>query len=595
MDQFGAIQVKNIVSNRVAQIQGYAQPSQWFHVPGTENPADMISRGISPSEISNNSLWFNGPNWLSLNKEYWPKFEELNFNDQDIPEVKTNTISLPTTNKTLDESFITRFSSFRTLVYVIVYVFRFYNLCKKNIDLEQPSCISLQEINQATLAIVRLVQRIYFAKEIHCLESSQKISRKSKLVALNPLLDESGILRVGGRIENSPVSFDHKHPMLLPANHPLSYLITSYTHLKYLHAGPQLTLSLIRRKYWPLNGRNMIRQTIRKCIDCCKASPVTMTQKMADLPAKRITPTRPFNVCAVDFAGPYLIKDSKVRNKKFLKAYVCIFVCFVTKAVHIELASELSTENFLNVFKRFIARRGLISEIVSDNATNFVGADKALKNFIYRCDDPIFKKYLLDNQIVWKFIPPRTPHFNGLVEAAVRQTKFHLKRVLNDIKLTYEDFYSLLVQVESILNSRPLYPLTEDPESLEVLTPGHFLVGGPLMAIPESLYPDARHTKVNLYRHLSYLVQQFWRKWQRDYLHTLQQRTKWQFDVQNPPLVGQLVLLKEDNLPPLKWKMGRIVELHPGQDNLVRVVAVKTTESIFKRAITSLCLLPVET
>lgn len=407
-------------------------------------------------------------------------------------------------------------------------------------------------------------------------------------------MDSFGILRVGGRLNKSALKFESKHPIILPAKHHLTALIIRHEHIVNLHAGPQLVLSAIRRQYWPLNGKRVVRNEIRKCINCFRAAPITVSQKMGDLPVERVTPSRPFSICSVDFAGPYHIKDSKFRNKKFIKAYVCIFVCFSTRAVHVELATELSTNSFLNIFKRFIARRGRCSQIFSDNATNFVGADNVLKEFVNKCEESHFKQYLLDNRIVWKFTPPRSPHFNGLVEAAVRQFKYHLKRILKEVILTYEDFYSILVQVESILNSRPMYPLTEDPDSLEMLTPGHFLIGDSLMSLPESTVLDNRHTRVSVYRHMKLLIQQFWSKWCKDYLHTLQQRSKWRYAEDSKFLVGKLVLLKEDKTLPFNWKLARIVQVHPGKDEKVRVVTIKTHDGLYKRAVNKICVLPME-
>ncbi|KRT86780.1 hypothetical protein AMK59_276, partial [Oryctes borbonicus] len=147
--------------------------------------------------------------------------------------------------------------------------------------------------------------------------------------------------------------------------------------------------------------------------------------------------------------------------------------------------------------------------------------------------------------------------------------------------------------IKSILNSRPLIPLTDDPEDYAALTPGHFLIGGSLQAIPETP-PEENFSLRSNYHHVQLLAQHFWKRWSGDYLHTLQQRSKWQLGSKSISLEGALVLLKEDNLPPMLWKMGRITRLFPGNDSVVRVVEIKTSGGIFKRAVNKVCILPVE-
>lgn len=248
----------------------------------------------------------------------------------------------------------------------------------------------------------------------------------------------------------------------------------------------------------------------------------------------------------------------------------------------------------MSSLKRFVARRGLCSDIYSDNATNFVGAKNELKFVHESVNSDSFQGYLNSCQINWHFIPARSPHFGGLWEAAVKSCKHHLKRILAQTHLTYEEFYTLLTQVEAVLNSRPLCPISEDPNDLEILTPAHLLIGQSLTAVPER---DLTNVKVNFtrrYTHLRQMQQHFWSRWTKEYLHNLQQRTKWQFSKHPEIQVGALVLLMEDNAPPLCWPLGRIVQVHPGSDNIVRVVSVKTKNSVLKRAINKVSLLPIE-
>lgn len=179
---------------------------------------------------------------------------------------------------------------------------------------------------------------------------------KSSLVV--NFLDQNNIIRVGGRLENIDLPISYKHPIVLSNKHTLTKLIISHEHIRNMHSGILSTLSIVRQNYWPLDRKQTVRGIIRKCIPCFKAKPRCENPMMGNLPSHRLSPSPPFSFCGVDFAGPFNIKDGKTRNKKIIKSYICVFICLSTKAVHIELATELSTQCFLNALRRFISRSG---------------------------------------------------------------------------------------------------------------------------------------------------------------------------------------------------------------------------------------------
>lgn len=253
-----------------------------------------------------------------------------------------------------------------------------------------------------------------------------------------------------------------------------------HEHKKLMHAGPHATLASVRMKYWPINGRRCVRKAIHQCVTCFKARPKNVSSIMGNLPTLRVErPSRCFENCGVDYAGPFMLKCSNRRNAAAQKAYICVFICFATKAVHLELVCDLSTDAFLAALKRFISRRGLCKNIYSDNATCFIGANNILKDLNLLMSSESHKdrihQLMTNHEMTWHFVPPRAPHFGGLWEAAVRSIKKHLNRNVALVKLTYDEFYTLLVQIEACLNSRPLTPLSTDPLDLSVLTPGNFL------------------------------------------------------------------------------------------------------------------------
>lgn len=255
---------------------------------------------------------------------------------------------------------------------------------------------------------------------------------------------------------------------------------------------------------------------------------------------------------------------------------------------------DLSTKSFLNCLKRFVSRRGLCRNIYSDNATNFTGANNELQRvFSSLKSDNDIRNYLLDNSIEWHFNTPCAPHQGGLWEAAVKSAKFHLVRIVGNSHLSYESLYTVLCQIEAVLNSRPLIPLSNDPEDLTALTPAHFLVGDSLTAIPQRDLTEIPTNRLKLYEHIQQMVQHFWKRWSSEYLTSLQQRVRWKQKTPNLRK-GDLVLLKEDNTPPLRWKLGRVVELHTGRDEVTRIVSVLVNGGVVKRSVSYLCKLPLD-
>ncbi|GFW98419.1 integrase catalytic domain-containing protein [Trichonephila clavipes] len=191
--------------------------------------------------------------------------------------------------------------------------------------------------------------------------------------------DEHGLVRVGGRLQNSQLRFNSKHPIILPSQHSISELLIKEQHIAHLHAGPTLLAHVLRQSHWIVGSRKLINKCIRKCLKCNKFKTSTTTpQLMGNLPKHRVTLERPFFSCGIDYAGPVLIKCNKGRGTKSTKGYIALFVCLATKAVHIEAVGDLTTDSFIAALRRFSARRGAPRHIYSDNGTNFVGARRKL-------------------------------------------------------------------------------------------------------------------------------------------------------------------------------------------------------------------------
>lgn len=593
------------VENRVLKIKEVIPASQWSYIESKGNPADCTTRGLYPEQLVNYNLWWSGP----VTPENYTKGALDQFTCSHITKIEEKMVepALQQTNNVINK-LLSNCSTLTRVIRVIAWILRFKTNALKNattimkFDTDHPvspNYLTTSELNHANNIIIRIVQQLELNKDYDLLRKRENVHLKSTICKLNPYLDKEGIIRVGGRLNKSTMPAGMKNPAIIPRNSRLTELIIHEAHLATLHGGARLTLSYIRQQYWIVGGNRAVKSQLRRCVRCHRFRSKENYQLMADLPSQRVTPSRPFTHTGVDFTGHVDIKLNKGRGVKTSKGYIAIFVCLATKAVHIELVSDLSTETFLNALQRMCSRRGTPSHMYSDCGTNFIGASKMLNNeyelfkIELSCD---FFEELSRMKIEWHFNAPAWPTAGGLWEAAVRSMKHHLRRVLGEQKLTYEELSSLLTKVEACLNSRPLCPLTEDPDEFyNYLTPGHFLTGSPTLTLPLSSYADDRNLDLRKRWQLTEnMFHQFWKHWSVDYLTSLQARSKWLKPTPNIK-TDDVVLVKENNLPPGKWALGRVIEVHPGSDGHVRVATIKTQTTTLKRPITKLSLLPIET
>lgn len=337
-----------------------------------------------------------------------------------------------------------------------------------------------------------------------------------------------------------------------------------------------------------------IKKVIRQCKTCTIYRQQPCTQIMAPLPPKRCNLSIPFQIIGKDFAGPFDLKASTLRNSPYVKGYVSVFVCFSTKAIHLEPCSKLSSATFEAAFSRFVGRRGLPQRVVTDNGRNFLGCSRVLEEefsaFIKSAAQDIAHKYITQG-FQWSFIPPHAPHMGGLWEAAVKSFKFHFKRVARSQRYTYEEFATLLARIEGVFNSRPISAISEDPADLTALTPGHFLRGAPLMAFPEQNYQSI--SLINRWEKLKAIHHNFSIRCKEDYLKSLHKRYKWKTNSHSIK-IGDLVVVMDDLLPPHDWRLGRIVKTFPGLDNNISAADVRVAKAIIAIPVVKLCLLPID-
>lgn len=583
------------VANRVGEIQMFSDPTQWQHVSTKVNPADLISRGVDAEDLAKNNLWWEGPDWLLEDEANWPKVDCKR--PTDIKEQRQKptvllarlTTTHPDQRKDVKEWRLNpnRHSSWMHLVRIHARVIRvLFNMqCKEKRIVGKE--LLPEEIVDAEEDIIRQAQYEAFKEEYEALAKKKPVPAKSPLAKLSPRLDDNGIIRLEGRLMFADLlPYDVKFPIILPRGHHVTRLIVKYYHEMANHAaGTNFIFSQVSQRFWIMGGREEIRSWESQCNECKKRKTKLATQVMAPLPQIRLRFTfRPFDQCAVDYAGPFTTVQG--RGIKRQKRYLCLFTCLQTRAIHLEMAWNLDTDSFLNAFTRFTSRRGVPTEMISDNGTNFVGAANELRELVNSLDqDKIQRKTNnLFNKVQWHFNPPAGPHFGGVHEAMVKSAKVAIYSVLGQSDIRDEELITAFTGVESLLNSRPLTYQSSDHRDITPLTPNHFLhgqLGGHIA--PESVDTSDFSLKKR-WRRVQQLITQVWSRWLSEYLPTLNRRPKWN-EVVKDLKDGDIVLVLNKDLPRGRWPLGRIIETYPGKDGHTRVAKVQCGDKTMVRPI----------
>jgi hypothetical protein len=605
-----ATRFQTFVANRITKIRELSSPSQWRYVDTHSNPADDASRGVPADCLER---WLHGPSFLAQSSEMWPKQpEDLCNLPDDQPELKksnvcaaANTVNPPTDVELSD--IFDRFSSWirlkKTIAWVLRYITNLRNSVLKRKSGDESNGrqqanviapITTKEMMTAEREILKYVQAESFNDELDNLRQRERqpsktspIRKKSSLYKLDPTL-EDGLLRVGGRLRRAHLDHDAKHPVILPKKHHVSNLIINHYHLVSGHSGLEYTLSLIRQSYWIIGGRANVRRIANDCFSCRRRQAPAQQQKMSDLPEDRVVPCkRPFTYVGVDCFGPFVVR----RGRSDVKRYGVIFTCLSIRAIHIEVAHSLDTESFINALRRFVSRRGTPEEIRSDNGGNFVKGEKELREAIEKWNQQKIHESLLQKNIKWIFNPPAGSHTGGVWERCIRTVRKIFNALVKEQTMNDEQLNTLMCEVESIVNGRPITKVSDDPKDSEALTPNHLLLLHPGPSIPPGRFSKADNCNVRRWRQVQYLADLFWRRWLREYLPSLQQRQKWN-ELRRNVKVNDIVLVLDERTPRSSWPLGRILEVNASKkDGLVRSAKIKTSTTVMVRPINKLILL----
>ena len=567
---------KPFVQNRVNEIRNLTPVDQWEHCAGTENPADIPSRGADPHQLSGIALWLYGPGWLR-EAAVVPDHEDIT----DMPEAcaieqkkakETHNLLTPADGKKQARIGVLikadDVSSKEKLLRLTASVLKYVKVwkCKaKKSDIDLSDAITSSDLQEAENHWIREMQTLL-------IDSPKFITWKQQF---GLFADDNGIWRCGGRLTKTDLPFATKHPVLLDQRHHLATLIVRDAHSRVKHNGVKETLAELRSKYWIIRGRSFVRKMLHRCVVCRRfEGRPYRPPPPPPLPRFRVTEAPAFTFTGVDYAGPLYVKGATPSESE--KIWICLYTCCVVRAIHLEVVPDMTTQSFMRCFKRFTARRGFPAKIISDNGQTFKSAAKTLSKILKH---PEVEEYFSGIHIQWSFNLEKAPWWGGIFERMVKSVKRCLRKTIGRGRLTLDELTTAITEVEMIVNSRPLtYVSTEDTE--EPITPSHLITGRRLMSLPDGPYnrdidDDAvieHSTLTKRMIHLNKVLDHFWNRWNKEYLLELRDahRQAPSKGADETISIGDIVLVQDTDRPRGFWKLARVESLITGTDGQVR-------------------------
>lgn len=618
IDNDGA-RFKTFVANRVSAIREHTKPTQWRYVNTASNPADCASRGMKAEHFMKCPSWIEGPDFLTKNESHWPVLAEFSReiaeDDAEVKHVASASI-IKDGDLSTDPLFklTHHYSDWHSLRKAVAWMLRLKELlrglCEKRKAFESQvqsvvnpdakvkdnmqkwrstlkgTYLTVKDVRQAETAIIRFSQGPTFHEELCALQKGEKVKRSSSIMKLDPFLQD-GVIRVGGRLHRAALPEHTKHPAILAKDHHITTMIIRNAHEEIGHGGRNHTLARLRQRVWICKGNTAVRSVLSKCVKCRRRQSAVSEQKMANLPPDRLQPDHPpFTNVGVDYFGPFEAKRGRVRVKR----YGVLFTCLTVRAVHIEVAHSLDTDSCINAVRRFIARRGQVEVMRSDNGTNLVAAEHEIRLAMKGWNQSQISEALLQRGVTWIFNPPAGSHHGGIWERQIRTVRKVLTNLLKLQLLDDECLQTLLCEVEAVINSRPLTKLSDDVDDLEPLTPNQLLLLKGKPALPPGMFQKEDLYCKRRWRQVQYISDIFWKRWSREYLPLLQERQKWLEKKRNVK-EGDIVLIVDERAPRGSWLMGKVEKTLPDALGFVRRVLVKTKTNTLERPIDKLCLL----
>lgn len=588
---------KPFVAHRIGEILESTETSDWNWVPTEKNVADYATRDTCATKPFENTAWKNGPQFLKLTEDRWPKEIIEDYYRPCDDEIVTEEVHCVYTIHSILAQDSRQTPTWTSILRKTAWILRFLGNCKNHSVHERNLKKELipSELKAAEIAIIRTAQHEAFGNDYDILvaqkenpTSTKRLSENSRLKSLSPELDKFDVLRINGRTKKSEeLSFWTKNPAILDPKHPITILLIEHMHNMVNQNGQETVVNLLRQKYHILGVRTAVRRVWSNCFKCKLARTMPKCPLMGELPLCRVTKQkRAFMETGVDYFGPMNVAIGRRHEKR----YGVLFTCMATRAIHLEISTSLNTDSAIMAIRRFVSRRGYPNKIYSDNGTNFRGADKELRLAIKDIDQSKVTKEMTNVGIEWHFNPPSAPHMGGSWERMVKSVKTSIKAVLKEQVPREETLQTIFAEVENIINNHPLTHVSTDPNDPESLTPNHFLIGSAGNVPIPGTFTDEEFSLRKQWRKAQRMADQFWKRWVNEYLSTLTRRTKWHTNSKSIEL-GDLVLIADGNLPRNCWPKGVVVKVYPGTDGIIRAADVKTALGVLKRPSLKLCII----
>ncbi len=572
---------KVFVGTRVAEIQSLTDVNSWRYVDSGNNVADDLTRGKSLKELTQLGRWANGPDFLQQSEASWPTMPAAD--PEPDTELKKSALCLhlcTSFNVQLPDA--NQYSTWKDLVKATV-------ACLHGAAQPSTQTDEAEHYFEAERLLLQQAQRDSFPEEVKALSSNRPLPSNSRLMSLSPEYDkDAGVIRVGGRLRHAEhIDLHALHPIVLHPHQQITKLLIKEYDDNLLHPGSERVLAELRRRYWILRGRAAIKTHQLACMECQKWRAQPKIPMMADLPPARLRLYKPpFYSTGMDCFGPFTVKIGRRTEKR----WGIVFKCMTTRCLHLDLLESLDTDAFLMSLRRFIARRGKPFELFSDNGTNFTGGNREIKD-AYEAMAPQLKELLVEQKISFRFIPPSAPHFGGIWEREVKSVKQALKVILKEQTVPETVLRTVLIEVEGIMNAKPLGYISSDIADPDPITPSILLMGRHDSSLPQVMYDSSHLIGTRRWRHSQVLADQFWARFINLYLPGLQERQKWQKD--NDQLrVNQVMLIMDPQIPRALWLVGKVTRTFPGPDGRIRTVAVQVQDRIYVRPVARLIPLP---
>ena len=550
---------KVFIQNRVTSILQLTEQDQWHHVRGTENPADLGTRGISLKAMKESERWWKGPSFLQeaacpteFDKTLClsPEGEREEKAEHCCPDVTPGKITLNA--QQVDKSLfdITVCSSLKQVITRTAWIFRFVFNTRQNRSDRQFGPLTSEERCHALRFWIKEAQARAYEAELTALKSETMIPKGSPLLKLRPRFDVNGVLCAVPRTNESPLP-------ILPEFAFVTTLIIEEAHQRCFHQGTRATLAILSAEY--LIRRRCVLRVVSTCRRCRRYRGQSYRSADGGLPAFRVEPSRAFAKVGLDFFGPLVTDAGR-------KVWVLLITCATSRAVHLELVKSQQTEEVKLALRRFFAIRGTPTLILSDNARTF----HALLSHIPR-------------SVSWRFIPEAAPWWGGFWERLVGLTKKCLKITLHLCSLSHDELAATLYELAFHLNMRPLTTVDD-----EILTPAHLLFG--VTSIKGVLTPSSDHCDyvTRAWRHQRRVSEHLIRRWTSEYVAAL--RT-WSVSPRGRPkrvpAVGDVVLVQNEG-PRGRWPLARVTGLIAGPDGEIRAAHVETRGTKTRRPLSRL-------